>query len=210
VKYVAKEFYRDRERYADRLYCSEDTFAVADGMGIGKGGKVAAEKAIELVDRHRPFMSLGDVHLFFQRANREIMEETARLGDQHIAGTTLSLISILNGAYILGHVGDSRIYLWRDGWLELLTTDQIKHKGDKKYVSALGIEWKPDVVLREGEVKKGDIFLIISDGAVNIFSDSELELIINPDIERSAEKLLGRYLETTPREDLSFIIVRVD
>jgi len=207
---VVKEFFRDPERYADRVYVSEDTFAVADGMGECVGGRVAAERAIQLLHRYRPIEDLRRMEEFFLRANREIVEETARLGDSYVAGTTLSVLSFSGKRYLIGHVGDSRIYLFREGVLELLTEDQIRYRGGRKYVSALGLEWHPRVLLREGRAERGDLFLLISDGAVYTFSDSELEIFLSKDVERSARRLMDRYLETIPREDLSFIIVRVD
>jgi len=210
VKYVVKEFWRDPERYADRVYVSADTFAVADGMGFGEGGKLAAEKAIQLLDRSRPFKSVEELESFFTRTNREIMKEIARLGDRYVAGTTLSVLSFAGRRYLIGHVGDSRIYLFREGYLDLLTEDQIRFRGGKKYVSALGLEWYPRVYLREGYFERGDIFLLISDGAVYTFSDSELEIFLSEDIEESARRLFERYLETIPREDLSFVIVRAE
>jgi len=207
---VVKEFFRDPERYADRIYVSEDTFAVADGMGECAGGRLAAEKAIQLLGKYRPFREPGEMERFFHRANREIMKETARLGDRHVAGTTLSVLSFTGDRYLIGHVGDSRIYLFREGVLELLTEDQVRYRGGRKYVSALGLEWRPRVLLREGRAERGDLFLLISDGAVYTFSDSELEIFLSRDVERSARRLMDRYLETIPREDLSFVIVSVD
>ncbi len=210
MKFVVREFWRDPERYADRVYTSEDTFAVADGMGTSEGGKLAAEKAIQLLDRSRPFRELGELEEFFIRTNREIMKEIARLGDLHVAGTTLSVLSLSGDRYLIGHVGDSRIYIFREGYLDLLTEDQIRYRGGRKYVSALGLEWYPEVYLREGRCHKGDIFLLISDGAVYTLSDSELEILLSEDIERSARRLFERYLETIPKEDLSFVIVQAD
>ena len=207
MRYVTGEFYRDRELFADRLFCSEDTFAVADGMGVGTGGRVASEKAVELVEKYRPFSSLEDIETFFQRANVKIMKEIARLGDVEIAGTTLSLLSFVNGSYLIGHVGDSRIYLFRDGKLCMLTEDQVRHRSGKKHISALGIDWKPEVLLREGEAVQGDLFLLISDGALSVLNDSEIEGILGKDIEESAEELLRIYREKEPSEDMSFAIV---
>ena len=210
MRYVTGEFYRDRETFADRLFCSEDTFAVADGMGIGRGARVAAEKAIELVGKYRPFRSLEDIRSFFNKANLEIMEETAKLGDRYVSGTTLSLITFRDNSYLLGHVGDSRIYLWRGGSLELLTEDQIRLKGGKKYVSALGIDWKPEVFLREGDLSKGDVFLVVSDGLGGLLKEKELSDILSGDIEDSAKRLLELYRKYSLKEDLSFAIVTLD
>jgi len=210
VKYVTGEWCRDRERFADRLYCSEDTFAVADGMGIGVGGRMAAEKAVELIDEYRPFATIQELSLFFKEANLKIMEEIAKLGDREVAGTTLSLVSFIDGEYLLGHVGDSRIYLLRKGKLLLLTEDQITYRNGKKYVSALGIDWKVDVFLSQGTVMKGDIFLLMSDGAVNVLGEEEILSVLGEDIELSAQRLLKVYVDKDPSEDLSFAIVMPD
>lgn len=205
--YTVREFFRDKETYADRVFFSEDTFAVADGMGIGRGARLAAERAIELVSRERPFRSLDEIYDFFNRANRVIMDETARLGDRYVTGTTLSLLSFYGGNYLVGHVGDSRIYLWRKGWVEMLTVDQIRLKGGRKLVSVLGIDWSPDVVLREGVCERGDVFLLISDGAVGRIGEGDLERLIDGDIERSADRILELYTSLTPKEDLSLVMV---
>ncbi len=209
MKCARGEFYRSKDTFADRIYCSDDTFAVADGMGTGEGGKLAAQKAVELVDRYRPFSSLEDIERFFKRANRKIMESIDRLGDRHMAGTTLSLLSLLEDKYMIGHVGDSRIYLWRDGKLNLLTEDQVFLKGGRKYVRALGIEWNPEVLLRSGKLQKGDIFLLISDGMLNLFSDKELESLIDRNVEESARRILEACRGSKSEEDLSFIIVNI-
>ncbi len=205
-----REVFKTRETYADRIFCSEDTFAIADGMGTSIGGRVAAQRAVDLVSQHRPFRSLDEIYSFFQTTNREIMKEIAKLGDRFVAGTTLSLLSFLGDHYMIGHVGDSRIYLKREGDVELLTVDQVRCRGGRKYVKTLGIEWNPDVVLREGYVKRGDLFLLISDGAVDRITEEELERVIESDLEKSAEELLRIYMKTVPKEDLSFVIVLVE
>ncbi|MDQ7039270.1 MAG: protein phosphatase 2C domain-containing protein [Aquificota bacterium] len=210
MRYAVREFYRDRETYADRVFFSEDTFAVADGMGVGRGASVAAEKAVRLVSEERPFRSIDEIYAFFNRANRKIMDEIAKLGDRHVTGTTLSLLSFNGNSYLIGHVGDSRIYLWRRGWIEMLTVDQVKVRGGRKYVSVLGIDWTPDVVLREGTCERGDVFLLISDGAVGKIGDEDLCGLIDTDVERSADRILNLYRSLSPEEDLSLVMVLVD
>lgn len=209
MRYVYGEFFKDRETFADRIFVSEDTFAVADGMGTGPGGRLAAEKAISLVNRKRPFTSLDEIVGFFEEANIEIMKEIAKLGDKHAAGTTLSLLTFKEGSFFVGHIGDSRIYLFRCGRLKLLTQDQISYRGGRKYVRALGIEWNPDIYTLEDTFQKGDVFLLVSDGVVDNLSDPEIESILSSDIEQSARSILNLYRENCPEEDLSFIIVSV-
>jgi protein phosphatase len=210
LRYTYREFYRDRDSYADRLFFSSDTFAVADGMGTLQGSRCASQKAVEMVDRYRPFRDLSDLNVFFQRINRKIMQEVAKLGDESVSGTTLSLLAFNGNNFLVGHVGDSRIYLLRDGGMELLTEDQIRLRGGKKYVSALGLEWSPPVLLYEDSVLEGDRFLLISDGAVDRISDEEVKDILSiKDLEKSADALMDTYITSEPEDDLSFIIVQV-
>jgi len=151
LRFVVREIFRDEETYADRVFASEDTFAIADGMGTGIGARIAADKAIALLEEYRPFSNLEEVHAFFQRTNREIMEDMAKLGDRYVAGTTLSMISFLENRYFIGHVGDSRIYLKRGNGIDLLTVDQVRRRGNRKLVKTLGIDWNPEVLLKEGK-----------------------------------------------------------
>lgn len=210
MRYVKREIFKDRETYADRLFVSESTFAVADGMGKGIGARLSAEEAVRLLEKEAPIEDLEHMERFFKRANLRIMKEIAKLGDRHVAGTTLSVLSLKEDTYLIGHVGDSRIYLRREGDLQLLTEDQIRYKEGKKYVKALGIEWNPPIVLSEGRTESGDIFLLISDGVAGTVKDEELKTAISEDLERSADRIEKIYREKLSDEDLSFILVRVD
>ncbi len=207
MKVAKRELCHDRKHFADRLYADGKTFAVADGMGRGKGAIVAAEKAIEILRESSPFASLEDIEEFYRRANKEVMKATAKLGDVQVSGTTLSLLSLDDEWFRIGHVGDSRIYLIRDGEILLLTEDQVAYQGTRKQVNVLGMDWNPPVILRKGRLKEGDVFLLISDGVIGKLSDRELLDSMDSDVERSAENILEAYRGTGSGEDLSYIIV---
>ncbi|WP_457601372.1 PP2C family protein-serine/threonine phosphatase [Hydrogenivirga sp.] len=207
---MVREHFKDRETYADRLFCSEDTFAVADGMGLGKGAVAAAQKAVDLVERYRPFTSPQDMEEFFRRANLKVMEEIAKLGDIYTTGTTLSVLSLHEDRYVLGHVGDSRIYLLREGVLTLLTEDQVEIRNGKKQVSVLGMDWKLNTLTREDELRGGELFLLISDGAVEGLRDEEIERVLSPELEESADRLMELCLSKNPQEEMSFVMVLVE
>jgi len=208
VRYVVGEFCSDPESYADRLFVSEDTFAIADGMGTLRGGKLAAEKAISLVGENRPFRSSEELRTFFEKANREVMSEVARLGDAQTAGTTLSVLSLTGERFFVGHVGDSRIYLLRSGELELLTKDQVTYRGGRKHITVLGVEWKPEIHTCEGELRDGDTFLLISDGAAGALSEEDLRVVLGHDLSEAAKDLLELHERKGGGEDMSFVIVR--
>ncbi len=205
-----RSHYASPETYADRYLVSEDTFAIADGMGIGKGAVVAAEKAVGLIEKMRPFGSEEEVRRAFYRVNKEIIKELGKYGDELVSGTTLSVLSVVEDRFVVGHVGDSRIYLFREGRMELLTEDQVRYRNGRKKVKVLGLEWNPPVYTRSGEAREGDLFLLISDGFVKAIDEELLMELINPDyLEESAENIIRTFSESLSGEDLTFILLRL-
>ena len=206
MKYEVVELFRSKENYADRYYVSEDTFAVADGLGFGEGAKFASEKVIELVKKFKPYNSQEKIKEAFKKINQELIKELGKFGDEVISGTTLSLISFNGKKFFIGHVGDSRIYLFRNGSLRLLTKDQVKVRGNKKVVQVMGLNWNVDVFTSEGEVKKGDTILLVSDGFLKVFKDSEVPKFTTvEELLRSIKKFKKEDL----KDDITFILVYV-
>src|SRR6267142_3538920 len=99
---------------------------VADGMGGHSGGEVASALAVETIGRayynstETPPESLKQA---FEEANRRIYE--AAIADQRLSGmgTTCTALVLYQDLAIAAHVGDSRLYLLREGELYLLTED---------------------------------------------------------------------------------------
>lgn len=206
MKYEVVELFRNRESYADRYYVSEDTFAIADGLGFGEGAKFAAEKVIELVEKFKPYDSQEKVREAFKKINQELIKELGKFGDEAISGTTLSLISFNGNRFFLGHVGDSRIYLLRNGSLKLLTKDQVKVKGSKKIVQVMGLSWNVDVFTSEGEIKEGDIILLVSDGFLKVFESSNLPKFTTVE---ELIKSVKDFKKEDLKDDITFILVYV-
>jgi protein phosphatase len=163
---------------------------VADGMGGGSSGDVAARIAVEAVPRILeallPATPAADRGLALQaaivEANLAICEASttpARTG----IGTTVAAVLLDRQRAFLAHVGDSRVYRLRAGTVEALTRDhsllheylavmpdlsetQIAELPRNVITRALGMsaqELKVD--LREEEVQPGDIFAVCTDGA---------------------------------------------
>jgi len=207
VKAVFREHYRSKETYADRIYVGDRTFAIADGMGVGKGPIKAAETAISVIERTEPFRTVEEVERVMRMANREVMEKTAQLGDREVSGTTLSLISFTDGGYVLGHIGDSRIYRLSEGKFSLLTEDHITEINGKKLVSVLGMEWNPRFQISQGTYLDGDLFLLMSDGFVEAVEKGFLERICCRDPEELADELHKAFVSSGSEQDMSFIII---
>ncbi|HKE55136.1 MAG TPA: PP2C family serine/threonine-protein phosphatase [Pyrinomonadaceae bacterium] len=111
---------------------------VADGIGGTEGGEVASQLAVKklvdlLVETPDWIMSLKreqDLRTVLERLDQrfwkidEALKEDARLNSsRHGIGTTLTIAGLMGNDLILGHIGDSRAYLLRNGILNQLTTD---------------------------------------------------------------------------------------
>lgn len=100
------------------------TFAVADGMGgtkDGEKGAIVATQELSKLDEYAQQLSLPEaLRRYIQHVNHQIIQEA---GGTEQTGSTLSILSLTQEEWFVGHVGDSRIYLLRDGVLTPLTHD---------------------------------------------------------------------------------------
>ena len=117
-----------RSNNQDSGYCGSNLFAVADGMGGHAGGDVASSLAIARLERlDHPFESTSAAERELRDA---IADSAAELIDTvHVKpelagmGTTVSALVMVDDYAVIAHIGDSRIYLYRDEALTQITTD---------------------------------------------------------------------------------------
>jgi protein phosphatase len=172
---------------------------VADGMGGHSAGEVASSMAVQLITQvyYEDDSSPRDaLEAAFHAANRAINDWSAR--DQNLdgMGTTCTALVLQNGSALAAHVGDTRLYMIRDtqiylmtedhsavmemvkrGWLSL---DQARHHPDKNVIlRALGSHPEVEVTIWESPlpVRKGDRFLLCSDGLYDLVEDEEIKKI---------------------------------
>lgn len=183
---------------------------VADGMGGHPGGdvasRIAAQTAAKLLLEAQDDASGGEDATERMRAamsetvlqaHEDIRTQGAEEPELEGMGTTLTamVIDAASGAYVVGHVGDSRAYLFRDGkltqltrddtWVqerleaEQLTPDQAKrHPFGHLLTQCLGLEEPPEPHVLQGTVRVGDAYLLCTDGLVGMVDDAELERIL--------------------------------
>src|ERR1051325_11691746 len=103
-------------------------FIVADGMGGHAAGEVASEMAVQTVERELTGVRDLDDKTTTQKltealklANRTIHDRTITEVDKQGMGTTASVLLLTPTRYLIGQVGDSRVYLLREGALTQLT-----------------------------------------------------------------------------------------
>ena len=145
--------------------------ALADGVSGSAGGGDASEMTVRTVsadyyatpDTWEPLASLDKV---LTAANRWLIAQANANRDMAGMATTLSLLVLRGQRYYSAHVGDTRIYLLRDGALKQLTTDHVWDRPDMRHVlkRAVGLDAHLTVDFAEGALQVGDIFTIMSDG----------------------------------------------
>jgi protein phosphatase len=173
---------------------------VADGMGGHSAGEVASGLAIEVIkrayyeDSDEPQSALKKA---FQEANREIYKAAEKDESKKGMGTTCTALVLQNGTAISAHVGDSRLYLVREGNIYLMTEDhsavmemvkagaitleQARHHPDKNVIlRAMGSHPEVEVATWQEPfpVKAGDSFLVCSDGLYDLVEDEEIKQIV--------------------------------
>ena len=174
---------------------------VADGMGAHAAGELASEMAVRGVTlRFHQYAELTHVealHKAIVETNREIHRRGQANADFHNMGTTVSALVLLPDGALIGHVGDSRIYRFRNDTLEQLTFDhslvwelqasgQISKNSEMmsmvpSNVITRSLGPQPDVKVDiEGPfpVQRGDLFLLCTDGVTGMIEDDELAIII--------------------------------
>jgi len=134
-------------------------------------------------------------------------------GQQFFSGhdelvTTLSALIIKSSTASLFHVGDSRIYHWREKRLEQITRDhRVSGQGGKTYLGrAMGINTHVEVDAHRLSLRDGDGFLLCTDGVHEFISDGEISRIINQELDHPqsiAEKICQQALENGSDDNLS-------
>lgn len=177
-------------------------FVVADGMGGHAAGEVASEMAVQIIARQLlPITSVKDprasatVAQSLKDANRAIYDRMLAEVDKQGMGTTASVAVLSDAGYLIGQIGDSRIYLLRDGALKqltkdhsyvqeqvdagLLTPEQARyHPYSNVITRCVGASEDVEVDIYTDAIKVGDVFLLASDGLTGMVDDRRLQQLL--------------------------------
>jgi len=194
----------NEDNYAVNVPPSGDRglFVVADGMGGHAAGEVASEMAVQTLERELAGLKDLDDRSSSERvmdalrmANRNIHDRTITEVDKQGMGTTASVLIVSGMRYMIGQVGDSRVYLLRDGALQQLTKDHsyVQEQVDAGFLTPEQARYHPysNVITRcvgaspdvqpdvyQGEVRVGDLFLVASDGLTGMVDDRRLQMLL--------------------------------
>ena len=191
-----------RQGNEDSAFTSAQLIAVADGMGGHAAGEVASRIAVEVLQKLAPTLAATDidedsVEDLLMHSLHSIDAEIATVADEEIEkrgmGTTLTALLIRENQIALLHVGDSRCYRLRGNTLEQLSNDHTviqelldqgaisqaeaaEHPQRSMLTQALRGDGDVTPVLQMFEVKKGDRYLLCSDGLSGVLTDKEIKV----------------------------------
>ena len=219
-------------------------YVVCDGMGGGNAGEIASALAVEAIHTHLaetaknpdlPLIGLCDATVSapanrlasaIRAANDIVHRESWSRPDYAGMGTTVVAALLREEVLTIAHVGDSRLYLVRDGIIQALTTDhswvaeQI-HKGvmteeeaeqsaRRNIVTrALGVESSVDVELTEVPVKGGDMLLLCSDGLTRGVRPNDILHILSgsEDLPIMSDRLIAMANEAGGDDNTTVVVV---
>jgi protein phosphatase len=221
---------RKRRRNEDAFVLQTPLFAVADGMGGPQAGEVASRLAAAALEES----SIGGsgeekVVELIQEANRRVhaaaTEDAAHAG----MGTTMTVALVEDGTVVIGHVGDSRAYRWRDGVLEQLTEDHSLvgellrsgklspeeariHPQRNVITRAVGNDPDVDVDTYTFPTRDGDVFLLCSDGLFSMVEHEQIEETLRQhadDLEAAVKTLVEQALKGGGEDNITVVAFEI-
>jgi len=231
-----------RTNNEDYTYVSarEGIAVLADGMGGHKAGEVASEMAVEVAaeelrytlqfessDLMQCLMQVGQA---MELANQHVYNLSIKKPELSGMGTTLVLTLFRDNKLFFAHVGDSRLYRFRDDEFTQLTRDHSLMQevldsamfpnrgsareagvGENVLTRSLGYALDVDVDVDLVESRPGDIYLLCSDGLYGPVNDEQLASTLreqDQSLEDKANQLLAQALDAGGRDNVSIVLVQ--
>lgn len=212
--------------YTEKICLTEPMlYGIFDGMGGEAYGEVASRLMAMICQKYQlhPGHLSKDACALCQIGNEFVTREEELRGLS--MGSTASMLIFHEKAFAC-NVGDSPIFLYRDGVLRKIYEEQTEKKiyeqmqfigilnKKKKYrllqhigMQGEGVRISPYV--EEFEIQDQDIFLICSDGLTDMVSEATIERVLSVFDEDSAEKLVNLALENGGHDNVTVILIKV-
>lgn len=219
-------------------------YVVCDGMGGGNAGEVASALAVDAIQAHLaeaarqadlPLIGPYDATVSasanrlasaIRAANKVVHRESWNRSEYAGMGTTVVAALLYEDVLAIAHVGDSRLYLLRNGALQALTTDHswvaeqilkgllTEEEADRSprrnvVTKALGVESSVDVELMETPVKSGDMLLLCSDGLTRAVRPNDILHILSgsEDLPAMVDRLIVMANEAGGDDNTTVVLV---
>jgi PPM family protein phosphatase len=224
----------------------QNLFVVADGMGGHAAGEVASRIAVESINE---FICLtgGDEEITWpfgldenisydgnrlktaiRFANKRVIEATREKTEYEGMATTVAAVLVDDTVANLGHVGDSRVYLFRAGGVRQLTSDHSwvneqllsgvisadqarSHPLRNVVTRALGGKADLQVEMQVHKIEAGDVLLLCSDGLTTMLPDDEMGRLVKEagdDLRQAAESLVAAANERGGEDNITVLLLK--
>ncbi|MBP5427126.1 MAG: Stp1/IreP family PP2C-type Ser/Thr phosphatase [Clostridiales bacterium] len=180
-------------------------FIIADGMGGHQAGEVASKLSVELTmsgirEGINKSMSKEEVEVklkqILEKVNKDVYDVAREDEDKYGMGTTLTAAVVMNGCLVVAHVGDSRLYSFRDNKLKRITTDHsyveelvqngtitteeaLDHPKKNILTRVIGYFKVVEIDTYECVTDSKETFLMCTDGLTNMVSESRIKEILS-------------------------------
>jgi serine/threonine protein phosphatase PrpC len=195
-------------------------WAVADGLGGHRNGEIASREVCDALGDMVPLRSFEDTIEEAQNrirgVNEHLFRSAARAVVTERAASTVVVLLVSGESCAIIWAGDSRLYRWRLGTLEQLTSDQSVEEADRAtgrqtssaITRAVGVEPALRLDVEREDVRAGDRFLLCSDGLTRIIPAAQIdEWMGNADIRHAVDGLLNATLEAGAPDNVTVLIV---
>ena len=224
-----------RSNNQDSGYAGYYLFVVADGMGGHAGGDVASAIAVKrIAETDRQYASPNDAEFALQTAllaaNSLLAETVFDHGELTGMGTTVSGILRVDHHVAIAHIGDSRIYLFRDGVLKQVTNDHTfvqrlvdsgritpeeaaVHPRRSVLMRVLGdVDASPEIDTTVMETRTGDRWLICSDGLSSYVNEDKIQAVLAtvPTTQAAADRLVKESLDQGAPDNVTVVLLDID
>lgn len=222
-------------------------YIVADGMGGHRHGEVAAELAISTIkyyvesskdrfDVSWPFgynfdqsIDANRISTAIRLANRQVWRHAEQGPEFAGMGTTVAAVLINDNQAVIANVGDSRVYLFRNGQISQMTIDDTwiqsfaarglmalsdlaNHPMRNVLTQAAGSQEAVEVHIREHAFEPGDALILTSDGCHGMVPDEQVQSLLNEPagLPQKVERLLAAAKQNGGPDNVSIVVLRYD
>ncbi len=224
-----------RSNNQDSAYAGTHLFVVADGMGGHAGGDVASAIAAKrIAESDTEYPSVRDAQLALEQslvaANSMLAETVFEHSELTGMGTTVSGLLRVGNQFALAHIGDSRIYRFRDNELTQVTADHTfvqrlvdsgritpeeaaVHPRRSVLMRVLGdVDAAPEIDTAVFDVQAGDRWMLCSDGLSSYVADDKMAAILATvhTAQGAADRLVKESLDHGAPDNVTVVLVDID
>lgn len=234
--YELSDVGRRREQNQDSFGVCTDSkypvFVLCDGMGGHRAGEVASSEAVkDIVQTLEELINEDDGNVFVKiisavsHANRRLYSMALRDESYSGMGTTCDVCVVTGDGACIGHVGDSRVYIFTESGLFQITRDhsvveEMIRRGElnpgeaNTYEHMITRALGPDSSVQTDTFlvafKPGDIILMCSDGLTNMVAEIDIAYILSKpgSLEEKAKRLVELANDNGGQDNITVILIR--